>query len=54
MSGSGKSTLAEFIKSSFQNDEMRVEIVDGDTIRNKYTKKLGYSFNDVKLNNLQN
>lgn len=53
MSGSGKSTLAEFIKSSFQNDELRVEIVDGDTIRNKDTKKLGYSFNDVKLNNLR-
>ena len=53
MSGSGKSTLAEYIKDIFQKEGHIVRIIDGDDIRDNDLKKLGFGYEDVKLNNLR-
>jgi adenylylsulfate kinase len=53
MSGSGKSTLAEYVKDFFQKEGLLVRIIDGDDIRDTDLKKLGFGYEDVKLNNLR-
>jgi adenylylsulfate kinase len=52
MSGSGKSTLSIELKKQLQDKSYRVQIIDGDTIRDNYTTKLGFSRKDVMVNNL--
>jgi adenylylsulfate kinase len=53
MSGSGKSTLAKYLKESFQEEGCSVRIIDGDDIRAKDSKKLGFGREDVEINNLR-
>jgi len=53
MSGSGKSTLAEYIKDTYQKEGYSVRIIDGDDIRDRDVKKLGFGRKDVKVNNLR-
>lgn len=53
MSGSGKSTLAEYIRDTCQKEGYRVRIIDGDDIRDKDAKKLGFGLQDVEVNNLR-
>jgi len=53
MSGSGKSTLAMTIKYLFLENKYSVRIVDGDDIREKDSKKLGFGHKDVMENNLR-
>jgi len=53
MSGSGKSTLAESVKDVYQKDGYSVRIIDGDDIRDKDIKKLGFGRKDVEENNLR-
>jgi adenylyl-sulfate kinase len=52
MSGSGKSTLANKLKKQLQDKGYRVQIFDGDTIRDSYTTQLGFGRKDVLTNNL--
>jgi adenylylsulfate kinase len=52
MSGSGKSTLSIELKNQLQDKGYRVQIIDGDTIRDNYTTQLGFSRKDVMVNNL--
>jgi adenylylsulfate kinase len=52
MSGSGKSTLSVELTKRLQNKGYKVQIIDGDTIRDNYTTKLGFSRQDVLTNNL--
>ena len=52
MSGSGKSTLSIELKKVLQNNSYSVQIIDGDTIRDNYTTKLGFGRKDVLTNNL--
>jgi adenylylsulfate kinase len=52
MSGSGKSTLSIELKNQLQNNSYSVQIIDGDTIRDNYPTKLGFSRKDVLTNNL--
>ena len=52
MSGSGKSTLSIELKNQLQDKGYRVQIIDGDTIRDNYPTKLGFSRKDVLSNNL--
>ena len=52
MSGAGKSTLSVQLKMQLQDKGYRVQIIDGDAIRNNYTTKLGFSRKDVMANNL--
>ena len=51
MSGSGKSTLASFIKTTFQKDGFKVQIIDGDDVRDQDSNKLGFGLEDVEINN---
>lgn len=51
LSGSGKTTLALALKEQLENIQKRVMIVDGDVIRDKHAKKLGFSRTDIKENN---
>jgi len=52
MSGSGKSTLSVELKKQLQNKGYSVQIIDGDSIRDNYTTKLGFGRQDVLTNNL--
>ena len=48
--GSGKSTLARHLKEALQQQGLRSEILDGDEIRKRLTKGLGYSRADREEN----
>jgi len=52
MSGSGKTTLSCAIKNILIEQHLRVGIIDGDTVREGYKKKLGFSHDEVMQNNL--
>lgn len=51
LSGSGKTTIAKELKKEYVLKGKRVEIIDGDVIRNTVNKKLGFSREDIKENN---
>ncbi len=53
MSGSGKSTLASYIENFCKKKQYKSYIVDGDEVRDKDVKKLGFSREDVLKNNLR-
>ena len=52
MSGSGKSTLSIELEKQLQDKGYGVHIIDGDTVRDNYTSKLGFCRQDVLTNNL--
>ena len=52
MSGSGKSTLSSAVKQKLTAQGLTVCIIDGDTVRDSYHRKLGFSRKDVLTNNL--
>ena len=52
MSGSGKSTLSVGLKKELQNKGYSVQIIDGDSVRDNYTTKLGFGRQDVLNNNM--
>ena len=51
LSGSGKTTIALELKKKLESAGKKVEIIDGDTIRNTLHKHLGFSREDIKENN---
>ena len=51
LSGAGKSTVAEGVKSRLNLIGMKVLIIDGDIIRDKITKNLGFNKFDIEENN---
>ena len=51
LSGSGKTTLAFKLKDELQKKGLKVAIFDGDSIRDKINKKLGFSKEDIWKNN---
>ena len=52
MSGSGKSTLSAGVKQELTAQGLTVCIIDGDTVRESYKQKLGFSRDEVMQNNL--
>jgi adenylylsulfate kinase len=53
MSGSGKSTLATHIQQMCESYKYKARIIDGDDIRDKDEKKIGFGYDDVLTNNLR-
>jgi adenylyl-sulfate kinase len=51
LSGAGKSTVAEALVPLLNERKIKVLILDGDAIRDRRTQKLGFSYEDIKLNN---
>src|SRR3989344_5207636 len=51
LSGSGKSTLAEALKKTYETQRKRVCIIDGDAVRQKDARPLGFSREDIRENN---
>ncbi len=51
LSGSGKTTIAECAKIQFASVGKKVKIFDGDTIRSKLNRHLGFTPPDIKENN---
>ncbi len=51
LSGSGKSTIALEMKRELEKRNKKVEILDGDVIRNKLTTHLGFTREDIRENN---
>ena len=52
MSGSGKTTLSSAVKQELTAQGLTVCIIDGDTVRESYQQKLGFSRAEVMQNNL--
>ena len=52
MSGSGKTTLSRAVEQMLTDIDLKVLVIDGDDVRKKYRKKLGFSRDDVMKNNL--
>jgi adenylyl-sulfate kinase len=50
LSGSGKSTIAEMLYHELQARDMKVEILDGDVVRQNLSKGLGFSKEDRDTN----
>jgi adenylylsulfate kinase len=50
LSGSGKSTIAELLYHELRAREMKVEILDGDVVRQNLSKGLGFSKEDRDTN----
>ena len=46
LSGAGKTTIGEIVAQKLQQDGIRVEILDGDVIRESLSKGLGFSRED--------
>lgn len=51
LSGSGKTTIANALKKELENKGMRISIVDGDIVRETLHRHLGFSPEDIRLNN---
>jgi adenylylsulfate kinase len=52
LSGSGKTTIAELLRDKLECNGKKVLILDGDSIRSTISKKLSFSEDDIKTNNL--
>src|SRR5215471_10129856 len=50
MSGAGKSTLARHVERELRRRELRVEVLDGDIIRENLSKGLGFNKADRDTN----
>jgi len=51
LSGAGKTTIAERISACLQEINISVQIIDGDQVRTKLHRHLGFSERDIKTNN---
>ncbi len=51
LSGSGKTALAEALKKTYEAQGKRVCILDGDAVRQKDARPLGFSREDIRENN---
>lgn len=51
LSGAGKTTIAFLTKSMLERDGFSVGILDGDDCRNSYHRPLGFSKEDILINN---
>lgn len=51
LSGSGKTTIAQALKQQLEMCGKTAVVVDGDTIRDAYEKKLGFSRAEIRENN---
>ena len=45
--------MVNLLKTKFDKNNIKSSIIDGDTIRDKRTKKLGFSKSDINSNNLE-
>ena len=52
MSGSGKSFYSKYLYDKYKSLGKKIQILDGDTIRDKYDTPLGYSQEDIFKNNM--
>ena len=51
LSGAGKSTLANGLRDALTNEGRRVLILDGDDVRTRLHRHLGFTPEDIRLNN---
>ena len=51
LSGSGKTTLANLLKEKLEKKGIKTAIFDGDAVREKITRHLGFSKEDIWINN---
>lgn len=51
LSGAGKTTLAESVRDHLNGNDVKTTILDGDDVRNRLHKHLGFSEAEIKENN---
>ena len=50
LSGAGKTTIAQYLEKDLRKQKYKVELLDGDTVRQNLTKGLGFSKEDRNEN----
>ena len=51
MSGAGKSFYADHVNKILQKENLKVNVIDGDVIRDKYKIPMGFNFDEICRNN---
>ena len=51
LSGSGKTTISNLVKDNLEKDGLQILVLDGDDVRNRLHKSLGFSKTDIIENN---
>tara|TARA_B100000676_G_scaffold213787_1_gene210187 strand:- start:1507 stop:2040 length:534 start_codon:yes stop_codon:yes gene_type:complete len=51
LSGVGKTTVANIVRQRLETSDFKVSVLDGDDIRNRLHRHLGFSDTDIKENN---
>lgn len=51
LSGSGKTTVTKLVSDILVQKNLKVRIIDGDDVRDNYAKRLGFSPEDIEINN---
>jgi len=51
LSGAGKTTLATALRDRLEDEGRRVLVLDGDDVRNRLHRHLGFTPEDIRLNN---
>ena len=51
MSGTGKSYYSKFMEEKLNNNNKKVNLIDGDIIRDRYKIKVGFDYNEICANN---
>jgi len=52
MSGVGKTFYTNYLNKKLCKRKYKINILDGDNIRNKYNAPIGFSYDEIKKNNL--
>lgn len=52
MSGAGKSFYSNYIEELLKKEKLRINIIDGDIIREKYKISIGFEYNEICRNNI--
>lgn len=52
MSGSGKSFYAEYLNNYLSAKHYKINLLDGDIIRDRYKTSIGFSYDEICQNNL--
>ena len=47
MSGAGKSFYADHVNKILQKENLKVNVIDGDVIRDKYKIPMGFNFDEI-------
>ena len=54
LSGAGKSFYGDYVAKKLKEKNLKIKILDGDVIREKYQVPLGFKYDEICTNNTSN